>query len=55
MLGLLGFAEPAWSIEMKALLHPAGVRTQIGRQCRHQLGLRRQHRGLEAKRGCGPR
>ena len=55
MLRLLGFAEPAWGIEMKAFLHPAGVRAQIGRQCRHQLGLRRQHRSIEAKRGCRPR
>ena len=55
MLRLFGFAEPAWGIEMKALLHPAGVWAQIGRQRRHQLGLRRQHRRVEAKRGCRPR
>ena len=54
MLRLLGFAEPAWGIEMKAFLHPAGVRAQIGRQCRHQLGLRRQHRRIEASAAAGP-
>ena len=50
MFGLFRLAEPAGRVEVKTLLHPAGVFAQIGGQRRHQLVLRGDHRGVQPER-----